>query len=145
MEHYEAWKDEEPIWCKTEISLSKNVKFHFYPAVGAISRFYQQFNCKNYVWSWCETKLIFVLVISIESWLFRKKKNLNSKKFAHAGIFCSWYRFWHQINLKLMSQIHDFCRSNSIPSIFYGLQFSHYDSSKLLKNFMKSNLLPLWS
>ena len=78
-------------------------------------------------------------------WTFQVKKNLNSKKFAHAGIFCSWYRFWHQINLKLMSQIHDFCRINSIPSIFYGLQFSHYDSSKLLKNFMKSNLLLLWS
>ena len=99
LEHYEAWKDEEPIWSKTEIQLSKNVKFHFYPAFWAILRIYQQFHCKIYVWRWCETKLIFV---------------------AQAIVFHPY-----------------FMEITSFISI--GLQFSHYSSSKLLKNFMISN------
>ena len=31
LEHYEAWKDEEPFWSKTEILLPKNCKISFLP------------------------------------------------------------------------------------------------------------------
>ena len=65
MEQYEAWKDEEFIWSKTEILLPKNIKFYSYPVFWAIFRFYQHFHCTIYVWRSCGPNLSFFMVIFI--------------------------------------------------------------------------------
>ena len=50
---------------KLRYSFPKDVKFHFALLFWVILRFYHQFHCKIYVWTWCGLSLIFILVISI--------------------------------------------------------------------------------
>ena len=76
LEHYEAWKDEEPVWSKTEILLPKKCKMSLLPCFFfAILRFYPQVHYKIHVWRCFDPKLIFVLVISIALPFQIKKKN----------------------------------------------------------------------
>ena len=125
------------------------------PCFGAILRFYQEFNCKIYVWRWCEPNLIFPGNIY---GAFSGKKKIKFH-FAHVSFcspkvstkllrFCSRYGLWHLINVEQnVSHVSDFCPNNSILLIFYGnnhydihliVQLSHKGNSKLLKIFTKS-------
>ena len=65
LEHYEAWRDKEPIWIKTEVLLPKKCKISFLPCLLGYFTIFQQLHCKIYVWRCCGAKLIFVLIISI--------------------------------------------------------------------------------
>ena len=75
IEHYEVWKKKNLFETKLRCSFTKNVQFHFCLVFWAILWFYQQFRCKIYVWWWCDSKLIFVLVIS------NKEKSFCQGKF----------------------------------------------------------------
>ena len=67
LENYGAWKDEEPIGCKTEILLPKKYKISFFLA---IYNFNQQFYWKIYARRWIDPKGSFVY-----SLVFSDKKN----------------------------------------------------------------------
>ena len=86
LEHYEAWKDEEPFWSKTEILLPKNCKISFLPLFWAMLWLYQQFYCKIYTWRRWDPKFIFSLLQ--KSLVYSDKKKSNSKNFDHVG-FCA--------------------------------------------------------
>ena len=134
--------------------LPQKCKAYILPCFGAILRFYQQFNCKIYVWRWYEPNLIFPGNIY---GAFSGKKNqiplcpcefLQPRSVDKTLRFCSRDGLWHLINVEQnVSHVSDFCPNNTILLIFYGnnhydihliVQLSHKGNSKLLKIFIKS-------
>ena len=67
-------------------------KAYILPCFGAILRFYQEFNCKIYVWRWCEPNLIFPGNI-YGAFSGKKKSNSTLPMWVFVAPKC-WQNFW---------------------------------------------------